>query len=218
MQTRLAELGVCTMIEAVIFDIGNVLIEWQPEVYFNRHYGPARREALFKAVDLHGMNDRVDKGENFHTVLRETEVAYPEFAQEIRDWHDNWIKLASPVIPLSVHLMRALKVKGVPVFALTNFGVETFAEATAIYTFLNEFDHAYVSGHMGVIKPDPRIYEMVEAHCGIDPIHLLFTDDRVDNVAAARARGWQTHHFKTPKGWAESLIRHGLLTPEEAVR
>lgn len=206
------------MIQAVIFDIGNVLIEWQPEHYFDRHFGEERRKALFAAVDLHAMNDRVDTGENFHRILAQTEADHPEFATEIRAWHDDWIQLASPVIPHSVHLLRALRAKGVPVFSLTNFGVQTFEYAASIYTFLNEFDRDYVSGRMGVIKPAAQIYEMVEADCGIPPEHLLFTDDRVDNIAAARARGWQTHHFKSPKGWADSLVRHGLLSAEDAAR
>jgi len=76
------------MIKAVIFDIGNVLIEWQPEVFFDRHLGEDRRRALFDAVDLHKMNDRVDCGENFHKVLAETADEYPEWRAEIEMWHD----------------------------------------------------------------------------------------------------------------------------------
>jgi 2-haloacid dehalogenase len=204
------------VIKAVVFDIGNVLVEWQPERHFDRHYGPDRRRALFTAVDLHGMNDRVDAGENFHTTLARTEAAHPDFAVEIRDWHDNWIQLAAPVIPLSVHLMRALRAKGVPVFSLTNFGVETFEYAASIYSFLNEFDLDFVSGRLRVIKPDARIYAALEKGCGIAPEQLLFTDDRDENIAAARARGWQTHLFKGPQGLADTLVRHGLLTQAEA--
>lgn len=206
------------MIKAVIFDIGNVLIEWQPEIFFDRHLGEDRRRALFAAVDLHKMNDRVDTGENFHQVLAETADAYPEWRTEIEMWHDNWIALASPVMGHSVKLQRALRAKGVPVFTLTNFGIETFDYAASIYTFLNEFDRKYVSGHMQVIKPDPRIYEMVEEDCGIAPEHLLFADDRTDNVKAAEARGWNAHLFENPQGWAECLVSHGLLTAEEATR
>jgi len=204
------------MIDAVVFDIGNVLIEWQPERHFDRHYGEDRRRDLFGSVDLHAMNDRVDGGENFHAVLKDTEAQYPEFAVEIRDWHDNWIQLASPVIPHSVHLLRALRRKGVPVFSLTNFGIETFDYAVTFYSFLSEFDRDYVSGRMGVIKPAPRIYEMLEQDCGVAPERLLFTDDRADNIQAAAARGWQTHQFEGPQGWADRLIAEGLLTPQEA--
>lgn len=203
-------------IDAVIFDIGNVLIEWQPERYYDRVVGEARRRALFSTVDLHAMNDKVDRGEGFRDVIYATAEAHPEFRDEIRQWHDNWIELAQPAIPHSVKLMRSLRQQGIPVFALSNFGVESFAYAQTQYDFLNEFDHPYVSGHMKVIKPDPRIYQMVEAHSGIAPDRLLFVDDRADNIRAAASRGWQTHHFDGPEGWAAALVAHGLLSPEEA--
>ncbi|MCU4652358.1 HAD family phosphatase [Roseibacterium sp. SDUM158016] len=205
-----------TSVDAVIFDIGNVLIEWQPERYYDRTIGEDRRRAMFAEVDLHGMNDRVDLGHGFRDVIYETAETYPHWRAEIRDWHDNWIQLAQPVIPHSVKLLRTLRAKGVPVFALTNFGIESFAYARTQFDFLNEFDREFVSGHMGVIKPDPRIYEMVEEECGVPPGRLLFADDREKNVDAARARGWQAHLFEAPEGWAAALVAAGLLTPEEA--
>lgn len=203
-------------IQAVIFDIGNVLIEWQPEHYYDRAIGEARRKEMFAAVDLHGMNDRIDTGENFRDVIYETAEQYPEWRDEIIAWHSNWIALASPVIGHSVHLLRALRAKGIPVFTLTNFGVESFDYAASIYAFLSEFDRRYVSGHMKVIKPDPRIYEMVEQDCKLAPDTLLFADDRQANVNAAEARGWNTHLFTSPRNWASCLIEHKLLTADEA--
>jgi 2-haloacid dehalogenase len=202
-------------VRAVVFDIGNVLIEWQPERFFDREVGEERRRALFAAVDLHAMNDRVDSGEDFHAVLRETRAAHPEFDHEIEMWHDRWLELASPAIPHSVRLMRALRARGVPVHALTNFGVETFAMALGAYDFLSEFDRAFVSGHLRVIKPDPAIYEAVERETGLAGEALLFADDRADNVAAADARGWKTHLFGGPEGWAARLVEEGLLTEED---
>ena len=202
--------------EAVIFDIGNVLIEWQPERYYDRTIGSARRKKMFATVDLHGMNDKVDLGGHFTDTIYATAEAYPEFRAEIRDWHDNWIQLAAPVIDHSVRLLRALRAKGVPVFALTNFGIQSFDYAQTQYPFLTEFDRRYISGHMGVIKPDPRIYEMLEADCGIAPQALLFADDRQDNIDMARSRGWQVHLFEGPQGWADRLVAHGLLTKSEA--
>jgi 2-haloacid dehalogenase len=203
-------------IEAVIFDIGNVLIEWQPERYYDRVVGADRRRAMFAAVDLHAMNDEVDRGGDFQGVIYATAEQYPAFRDEIRMWHDNWIELATPLIPRSVDLLRQLRARGVPVFALTNFGIGSFAFARTRYGVLDEFDRRYISGHMGVIKPDPRIYERVEEDCGIAPERLLFTDDRIDNIHAARARGWQVHHFDGPEGWARRLVAEGLLSAPEA--
>ncbi len=203
-------------IEAVIFDIGNVLIEWQPERYYDQEIGEERRRRLFEEVDLHGMNDRIDRGAEFRTTIYDTAERFADWRDEIRQWHDNWIKLATPEIPHSVRLLRALREKGVPVFALTNFGVGSFDYACRHYGFLTEFDRAYVSGHMKVIKPEARIYEMVEDDCGIAPDRLIFTDDRADNVAVAGSRGWRTHLFEGPEGWAARLVAEGLLTESEA--
>ncbi len=203
-------------IKAVIFDIGNVLIEWQPERYYDRTIGEARRRALFDAVDLHWMNERIDRGEHFRDVIYATAEEYPEWRAEIRDWYDNWIELATPVIERSVRLLRALRTKGIPVYALTNFGVESYAYAQTQFDFLKEFDVEYVSGQMQVTKPDPQIFARVEEDCGIPPAQLLFADDRDDNVAAAQARGWQVHLFEGPDGWAARLVSDGLLTEAEA--
>lgn len=198
-------------IRAVVFDIGNVLIEWAPERYFDRVLGEERRRALFAEVDLHAMNDRIDRGEDFREVVYATAELYPDWAEHIRHWHDNWLDLATPEIPGSVALLRRLRARGVPVFALTNFGIGTFDLAEPAYPFLTEFDRRYVSGHMKVIKPGHEIFEQVERDCGLPPESLLFTDDRDDNIATAAARGWQVHPFRGPEGWEDCLIGHGLL-------
>ena len=207
-----------SQIDAVIFDIGNVLIEWVPETYYDAKIGEAKRKEMFAEVDLHGMNELVDLGHNFTDTIYGWAEKYPKWRDEIRDWHDNWIELAKPVIPHSVHLLRTLRAKGVPVFSLTNFGVESHAYAETFYPFLGEFDRRYISGHMKVTKPSARIYEMVEEDCGIAPDRLLFADDRTANIEAAAARGWQTHLFEGPQGWADRLIAEGLLTATEAAQ
>lgn len=201
-------------VRAVVFDIGNVLIEWQPERFYDAAIGPDRRKAFFAAIDLHAMNDRVDQGQNFEAVIRETAQTNPDWADEVMMWHDRWIDMAAPVIDHSVRILRALRRAGVPVFALSNFGVETFDIGVREYPFLEEFDRRYISGHMGVTKPDARIYEMVEADCGVPADGLLFADDRQENLDAAAARGWQVHLFETPQGWEDRLIAEGLLTKE----
>ena len=199
------------MIEAVVFDIGNVLIGWQPERYYDRVVGEARRREVFAAVDLHEMNDRIDRGQNFEATVVETAERYPEYAREILMWHEIWMDLTGPVIEESVSALRELRTNGVPVFALSNFGIETFAMAEEAYPFLKEFDRRYISGHMGVVKPDPEIYRQVEVDCGVAPGGLLFADDRAENITAAEARGWQGHLFDGPEGWRARLEADGLL-------
>lgn len=202
--------------DAVIFDIGNVLTQWQPEAFYDREIGEARRRALFAAVDLHRMNEDIDAGALFRETIYDWADRHPDWAPEVRMWYDRWIDLATPRIEGSIALLRALRGKGVPVFALTNFGRNSFDEAVPRLDFLMEFDRHYVSGKMGVIKPDPRIYAMLEADCGIAPQRLIFADDRADNIAAAAARGWKTHQFESWQGWARRLVAEGLLTEREA--
>ena len=198
--------------QAVIFDIGNVLVGWQPEQFYDGVIGPEARRRRFAEVDLHGMTDGIDRGDLFRETIYDWADRYPEWRAEIRLWHDRWIDIASPIISHSIHLQRTLRARGVPVFALSNFGRYSFAYAEPLFPFLSDFDRRYISGQMGVIKPDPRIYQMVEDDCGLPPESLLFTDDRADNIAVAASRGWQTHHFTGPAGLARRLVDEGLLT------
>lgn len=202
--------------EAVVFDIGNVLIHWQPERFYDTVMSPDDRTRMFAEIDLHAMNEAIDAGAPFRDTIYDWAARHPEWTDKIRLWHDNWLDMASPAIPQSVRLLRALKARGVPVFALTNFGDDTFAHAAPHYPFLAEFDRLYVSGRLKVTKPDPRIYAIVEEDSGIAPGRLLFADDREENIEAAQRRGWQVHHFDGPAGFAARLVTLGLLNEEEA--
>ena len=98
-------------IEAVVFDIGNVLVEWHPERAFDRAIGRARREALFAGVDLDTMNLRVDMGEEIADVVAETAAAHPGFHDDILLWHSNWLDMLYPAIPRSVTMLHALRAR-----------------------------------------------------------------------------------------------------------
>jgi 2-haloacid dehalogenase len=204
------------MIDAVVFDIGKVLIEWHPERFYDNQIGAARRRAFFAEVDIFAMNERIDLGAPFRRTVYDFADVHPEWRDEIRMWHDRWIDMASPAIDGSVVLLRALRATGVRVLALTNFGNGPLEEAGRHYPFLLEFDKRYVSGELALIKPDERIYQALEEDSGIAPGGLLFADDRPENVAAARARGWNTHLFTGARGWAECLVARGILTADEA--
>jgi len=203
-------------IQTVVFDIGNVLIEWNPERLYDAVIGAERRKALFAEVDLHGMNERVDQGHPFRETIYAAARDNPKWRAEIEMWHDRWIEMAAPAIDHSVRLMTALQAKDIPVVSLSNFGVDSYAYAATQYPFLTQFDRDFISGHMKVTKPSPRIYEMLEAQTGLSGEALIFVDDRADNIAAAAARGWRTHLFEGPQGWADRLVAEGLLSESEA--
>ena len=119
--------------------------------------------------------------------------------------------MTSPAIDQSIDILRALRVGFVPVLALSNFGVQTFEFAETRYPFLKEFDQRYISGYLGEVKPEPRIYEILEQQSGFAPETLLFADDRQENLDAAAARGWNVHLFDGVEGWIARLKDEGLL-------
>ena len=201
--------------KAVIFDIGNVLIEWKPERFYDSVIGPEKRSALFGEVDLDGMNAAIDAGAFFKETVYQTARAHPKWQAEVEMWYDRWIEMASPRIEGSIHLLRLLRAKGIAVFTLTNFGIYSFEYAQTQYDFLNEFDRFYVSGRIGLLKPDPELYAFVERDCGLVGAELIFADDREANITTAKARGWQVYQFGTAQGWADKLVEVGLLTIKE---
>jgi len=203
-------------LEAVVFDIGRVLIEWEPERFYDSRIGAARRKQLFAQVPLHKVNLEIDRGAPFRASVYRLAEQHPAWQREIRWWHDCWLEMVPRAIPHSVRLMQALQARGMPVFALSNFGAETFELACAAYPALRGFDHTFVSAHLKTIKPDPEIYAILERKTGVAPERLLFTDDRPENIKAARLRGWQTHLFTAPGPFAARLVQEGLLTQQEA--
>jgi 2-haloacid dehalogenase len=206
--------------EAVVLDIGNVLVEWHPARVYDHEIGPEGRARLFAEVDLEGMNLSVDRGRPLGAAVAGLAARHPHRADLIRLWQDRWDEMFGPVIDGSVRLMRALRARGVPVFALSNFGRETFARATARHDFLNEFDRRFISAELGALKPESRIYAALEAATGIPPARLLFVDDRPENIAAAAARGWRVQQFACPvtgpPALAARLVDEGLLPESEA--
>lgn len=204
------------MIKAVVFDIGNVLVNWVPERPFDRLLGQTRRKELFARVDFASMNERSDLGEDMWDLVRELADQHPEDRDDILLWSEHWLEMLAPDLPQTARLLRALRAKGMPVFALSNFGVGTLKLAEQRYPVLTEFDRRFVSGELRLAKPDPAIYAHLEAATGVDAEGLFFIDDRAENIDAAQARGWQGHLFETSEGLAKRLVAEGLLTVQEA--
>ena len=172
---------------------------------------PDERRAMFAAVDLHAMNDKIDHGENWRETVYATAAAHPKYSELIRQWHDRWAEMAAPTIPHSWEILRRIRAQGIPVFALSNFGIESFAFAETLYPELTEFDRRFISGHMGITKPARRIYEMVEAETGLSGAQLFFADDRQDNIDAAEAMGWLGHLFTSADNLERALTKLGVL-------
>ncbi|MEO0911836.1 MAG: HAD-IA family hydrolase [Pseudomonadota bacterium] len=185
--------------KALVLDIGNVLMRWDPDQLYGKLLDEEERAKLMAEVDLHGMNEAVDRGAPFKETVYALAEQHPEYGDLIRMWHDRWIEMARPLIPGSWAVLRHFRKMGVPVMALSNFGVETFAYAEGVYPELKEFDRRFISGHMRVIKPEAEIYARLEAETGLSGSEIFFADDRADNIAAAEARGWVGHVFATPE-------------------
>lgn len=203
------------MTKAVVFDIGKVLIEWNPDTFYEARLGPERARTFFAESGIEAANEQVDLGAPFHSTIAAQAAACPKWAEEIMLWHDEWLTMASPGIPGSARIMAALKGRGVPVFALSNFGAETFEIACEAYPYLKTFDQIFVSAHHRMMKPDPRFYDLLERGTGFSGADLIFADDRAENIAAAAERGWKTHLFTTPDGWGARLVSEGLVRPED---
>lgn len=198
--------------KAVVFDIGNVILNWDPDILYRKLVpDDAERLAFFQATDMHRINLEIDRGAPFKETLYSHAEALPEYADLIRAWHDRWREMLTPEIAGTSAILRELKNLGTPVFALSNFGVDTYELAKKIYPILCEFDREYISGRMKLTKPDPRIYAAVEKDSGLNGPELCFFDDRQDNIDAAKTRGWQAYLFENPMKLREDLISVGKL-------
>jgi len=198
---------------AIVFDIGNVLVEWHPERIYDPLIGETARRHLLKVVGVDAMNLSIDAGAPFAQTIADFAAAHPEHAALIRMWDSHWGEMFAPEISGSVAALRALRRRGVPVFALSNFGDESFARAESMYPVLREFDARFISAHLRALKPDPEIYAVLERETGYAGAELFFTDDKPENVAAAEARGWRGHLFEGAEGLVARLVAEGVLEP-----
>lgn len=202
--------------EAVVFDIGDVLVRWDPmRVYRELIPDDAARAHFFAEIMPPEVNARFDRGEPMPEGVERHAERHPEHADLIRAWWTRWPDTIGPAIPGSVACLRALKAKGAPVYGLTNFAAETLAIARGMFPFLTAFDACVVSAEVGANKPEPEIYAALEAVAPHPPAALFFTDDKPYNVAAAETRGWTGHHFTGAEGLQAALIAAGLLTRAE---
>ena len=179
----------------VVFDIGNVLLRWDRRYLYAKVFDDEERMERFLATAL-GMDfvSHTDVAKDFAAAVARRAKSFPEFAKEIQMFHERWIETLGEPIEENVALLRRLRASGKPVYALSNFAHETFALAERKHDFLSEFDDRVISGHVGFVKPDAGIYEILFKRAGRRPNELLF----IDNSLRQRARFGGARHAGDP--------------------
>jgi HAD superfamily hydrolase (TIGR01509 family) len=196
----------------VVFDIGNVLVRWDRRYLYRKVFDDEERMDRFLTTAL-GMDfvSHTDVAEDFAAAVATQARSFPEFAKEIRMFHERWIETLGEPIEENVALLRRLRASGKPVYALSNFAHETFALAERKHDFLSEFDDRIISGHVGLVKPDAGIYEILFKRAGRRAGELLFIDDSPANVHASEALGMPAIHFGPGVDLEKELVARGAL-------
>ena len=176
--------------EWVVFDVGAVLVAWDPERPYRALIPDAAERAAFRArCELDAMNLAGDHG-RLEDAVEAWAARFPEDAGLIRVWRARWTEMFGPAIPETEVLLRRARASGRRVAALSNFAADTWELGRGMFEVLRGFDVEVISGREGACKPSAEIYARVEAATGAAGRALWFLDDKAENVAAARARGW----------------------------
>jgi 2-haloacid dehalogenase len=203
------------LIDTVIFDVGNVLLDWNPRHLFRKMFDDHERMEWFLAnICSPAWNIEQDRGRTFAEGVALLLARHPEWEREIRAFDERWEETVGGEIAGSIALLRQLKGK-VALYAITNFSREKFALSHARYAFLREFEGVVVSGHEGLLKPDAAIYQVFLERYGRDASRCLFVDDSQRNVDGALAIGMHAVLFRDAAGLAADLARFGLLEPSK---
>jgi 2-haloacid dehalogenase len=198
-------------VQAVVFDIGGVLLDWQPERLYRRliHDDTDRAWFLSNVCTLQ-WNLEMDAGKPIAQACEELAARYPEHSEWIHAWTRQDEMIVGEV-PGTSDLVRSIRQAQVPLYLLTNMPTEVFASRYRRFEVLRLFDGAVVSATEGIIKPSAEIFELLIGRYRLDPFRTLFIDDSVANVEGARAAGFEAHHFTSAAALAGVLASHDLL-------
>ncbi len=199
-------------IDAVIFDIGGVLLDWNPRYLYRKLFDDEPTMEWFLSevcsMEWHEANDR---GVPFAVTCQQLAARHPEYAEQIWAWGRRSEEMIAGPIDGTVEILRELRRRGVPCYGLTNMEAETYPQRLARYDFLRWLDGTVVSSAEGVIKPDPEIFRRLLERFRLVAERTLFIDDSARNVAAAAAVGIQTEQFRSPEALRDRLVAAGLL-------
>lgn len=195
----------------MIFDVGNVLLRWDPRFLYRTIFADeARMEWFLSEVWTHDWNLARDRGEPFADGIAELVAKHPEFEAEIRAYDTRWQETVPHEIEGSVAILNELRSTGVRTYAITNFSREKFAETLERFPFLAGFKGMIVSAHERLLKPDAAIYRLFLDRHRLDAEDCVFIDDLPSNVEGARAVGMHAILFTSPEALRQALRDYGL--------
>lgn len=195
-------------IKNVIFDLGGVLIDWNPEYVYLKEFRGNREKMkwFFDHVCTHDWNEQQDAGISMKTATEDRVALFPEYEDLIRMFYGRWEEMLGYEITESVEILNSLRQNpSINLYALTNWSHETFPVALQRFEFLSWFKGIVVSGAEKLIKPDPKIYELILNRYHLVASESIFIDDRLANTQGAEKVGIQGIHFTNAKSLQQSL-------------
>ena len=195
----------------VVFDLGGVLIEWDPRRLYRRLLPEDQVEPFLDEIGFAAWNHAQDAGRSWATAVDELTARYPQHRELIAAYPARFPETLGGPVPGSVEVLRDLHAAGVRLLALTNWSAETYPHAEATFEFLTLFEDIVVSGAEGIAKPDPAVFALLVDRYRLDPAATVFVDDSPANVAAAAAAGFRALRFTAADTLRADLSRLGLL-------
>jgi 2-haloacid dehalogenase len=199
-------------IDAVIFDLGGVLVDWDPRhLYRSLFARESEMEQFLSEICTPAWHNRLDAGRPMDEAVTELADQHPGQASLIRAYRDRWSEMFEGEIQGTVRLLKRLYRSNIPLYALSNFPAEKFEDFRQQFDFVSCFQGIVLSGTEQLTKPDPRIYACAVNRFDLDAGRTLFIDDRIENVESARTFGLRTHHFRGADRLEDCLRTEGLL-------
>ena len=200
-------------IKTVIFDLGGVLIDWDPKyVYRNIFEKEKEMEWFFQNICTFEWNEEQDAGRTIAEATTQLIKKYPDHEKNIRAYYDRWEEMLGGPIDETVEILAELKKNpNLKLYALTNWSAETFPIALKKYEFLHWFDGRLVSGEEKIRKPFIELYKRLLDKYSIDPSTALYLDDNTRNLLPAKELGMQTIHFQNPQQFRKELVELGVI-------
>jgi 2-haloacid dehalogenase len=201
------------LIKAIIFDFGNVLLEWNPRYLYQRYFpnDPEAMERFLKEVNFMEWNLLQDKGRPFIEGIAVLSKEFPHYSHLIQAYYDNWTESLGESLTGTVEIMKELKQVGYPLYGLSNWSAETFPHARKKHDFFDLLDDMVISGEVGHVKPQPKIFQIMLDRIGRPSQECLFIDDAVANIEQAQKMGFATVHFQSPEQLRDALSELGIL-------